>query len=447
MLRLTVCGFAVLAAFVFAPAHAVAPSGLAPKGVYESPGYGYVFRTDGKKVETFDIASRTCVKGPTYKAAQFHGLYGGARLDAAGNGHLDRPPTRDAIRRLDRLPAPCAKPMKSADPKANFDVFAATFEALYPFFETRGVDWPSASVSARAALNAGGDLFETLAALAASLDDPHVSIEAGKKSFDPDKIDAPGLGPDGAAWSRRTLRVSLRDYLQGAETPLAAPAVFAGERRVLYGKTKSGFGYVAILAQGGWGAGQTEETPQAEHIRTAAAATDEILRALAGAPGIIVDVRANSGGYDAMSLEIAARFADAPRLAWRKKDAASAPYDVMLAPAGARFAGPVAVLIGPNTVSAGESMAQALAVLPHARLFGRPTRGAWSDAIPKTLPNGWTYTLSVESAYTPEGALLEKAGVQPDETIAPPRDASPTELWGRELAAAEAWLGRAARKN
>lgn len=427
-----------------APTLADTGSQAAPNGVYESQGYGYVFKAEGKKIATYDVSSAGCVKGRVFTATEFYGFYGAPRLDAAGNGFLDRPPSRDSIRRIERLPEACAKFKKTTDTAVNLRHFAATFEAYYPFFAARGVDWSAATADASRRIADGADLFDTLVAMTAPLKDAHVSITAGKRAHDPDFIDAPGTAPGGEAWMRRTLRVSHRNYLQGPNTPLQTAAVFAGERRVLYGRTRSGLGYISILAQGGWGAGETEDVQPATHVKSAAIVLDAVLAVLADTPGIIIDLRANSGGFDALSLEVASRFADQERIAWRKKDAASEPYDVRLAPGGAvRYRKPIAVLIGPNTVSAGESLAQSLGVLPHARLIGRPTHGAWSDAIPKTMPNGWTYTLSIESAFTPEGRLLEVAGVAPDETTDAPRDASDTELWGRDIAAAEAFLLRA----
>lgn len=442
-LRLAAVLFVFAAPVLAETALAETGSHAAPPGVYESKGYGYVFRADGKKIATYDVSSAGCVKGPVYAAADFYGFYGTPRVDAAGNGFLDRPPSRDAIRRLERLPEACAKFKKTTDAAVNLRHFAATFEAYYPFFAARGVDWSAATANASRRIAGGADLFDTLVAMTAPLKDAHVSISAGKRAHDPDFIDAPGTAAGGEPWSRRALRVSHRDYLQGPNTPLSAAAVFAGERRVLYGKTKSGLGYISILAQGGWGAGETEDVQPATHVKSASVVLDAVLAELADTPGIIIDLRVNSGGFDALSLEVASRFADQERVAWRKKDAASEPYDVRVAPGGVvRYRNPIAVLIGPNTVSAGESLAQNLAVLPHARLIGRPTHGAWSDAVPKTLPNGWSYTMSIESAFTPEGRLLEVAGVAPDQTMDAPRDASDAELWGRDITAAEAFLLR-----
>jgi hypothetical protein len=235
-------------------------------------------------------------------------------------------------------------------------------------------------------------------------------------------------------------RRPLRDYLQSAETPLTTPMQFAGNRRVLYGRIGD-IGYIAVLAMGGWAEGQTEDTPAAQHAEIAAGAVDQVLSELGDVRGMVIDLRANSGGFDTVSFEIASRFADTQRLAFTRQARrdASPRYDIMLAPSQRqRFTGPVAVLIGPNTVSAGESAALAFAALPHARLFGQPTRGILSDAIPKTLPNGWTFTLSVETLRTPDGEIVEARGVQPDVVVAAPASADPSALWSVEPALA--WL-------
>jgi C-terminal processing protease CtpA/Prc len=42
------------------------------------------------------------------------------------------------------------------------------------------------------------------------------------------------------------------------------------------------------------------------------------------------------------------------------------------------------------------------------------TQGALSDAIPKTLPNGWEFTLSIEVLTDARGQRYEVRGIQPD---------------------------------
>ncbi|MBY0423346.1 MAG: hypothetical protein K2Q06_13650, partial [Parvularculaceae bacterium] len=153
------------------------PAWAAPE-VWQSAGYGYVFQTDGKRVETFDLSSRGCVRGPRYKADYFHAVYGALRIDSDGAaGVLDRPPTKDRVARLKDLPSACLRPLASKSALLSFDVFDATFAERYPFFAARGVDWSAAAAEARVRVAGGGDLFETLSTLVAPLDGRVMSRE------------------------------------------------------------------------------------------------------------------------------------------------------------------------------------------------------------------------------------------------------------------------------
>jgi carboxyl-terminal processing protease len=418
--------------------------GALQRGVWESRSFGYVAQADRRRVRTYDISSAGCVRGPSYTLAAFRDTYGAFHSDTTDRATLARGPTRDFLTSLPALPTACRRPLRSQNPRTNYAVFVETFRELYPFFDARGVSWNEAT--ARFAPNSSEELFDAMSQLAASLNDGHVSIQAGEQSFDPNAVIAPGTAPDGSVWAWRTLRTSLRDYLQSSETPLTTPMQFAGNRRVLHGRIGD-IGYIAVLAMGGWAEDQTEDTPVAQHAEVAADVLDQVLSELGDVRGMVIDLRANSGGFDTVSFEIASRFADVQRLAFTRQARAdtSPRYDVILEPSERqRFTGPVAVLLGPNTVSAGESAALAFAALPHARLFGQPTRGVLSDAIPKTLPNGWTFTLSVEMLRTPEGEIVEARGVKPDVIVAAPASADPSALWA--LDPALVWL-RASNEN
>jgi carboxyl-terminal processing protease len=119
---------------------------------------------------------------------------------------------------------------------------------------------------------------------------------------------------------------------------------------------------------------------------------NQVLREMRGVKAMVLDLRVSSGGYDAVAMEIASRFAKDKQVVFRKHATGGAGYEVTITPSTEeRFEGPVAVLIGENTVSAGEL----------------------SDAIPKRLPNGWSFTVSIESILTKDGTLVEAKGVQP----------------------------------
>jgi hypothetical protein len=435
-----------LIALLFAPFARgdVAATGLLSPGVWISDDYGYVAHVDARHVHTFDVTAVGCVRGPRYTRERFRDFFG-AIVAEQQTVSLQRGLTRELLRRAAELPASCRRPLRTKDTATNLDVFAATFAERYAFFGVRGVDWNRQVQTARSSLAGRADLFDTLVAAVRPLDDGHVTLSAGKRGYDVDRIIAPGTAPDGAPWTWRTLRSSLRDYLQSPASPLTSPLAFAGNRRVLYGRLTTGAAYIAVLAEGGWLEGQTEDTPPPQHVAAAADVLDKVLGELKGATHLVLDLRVNSGGFDAVSMEIAARFADLARVVFRKHSqgpsGATTPYDVTLEPSERkRFNGPVAVLVGPNTVSAGESLALALAAFPQVRLIGRPTRGEVSDAIPKTLPNGWTFTLSTESYLTPDGMVVEARGVQPAELTSASTSTAPEQLWGADLAAARRWL-------
>jgi carboxyl-terminal processing protease len=426
--------FALVIGFSTSTFAAAPASDLLPPGAWRSDGYGAIAQANARKVQTFDISAAGCVRGPSYPLTAFRDLYGAAIVDA-GVVSLHRGVTREPLRAEPRLPEVCRNPLRSRDVATSFNIFSATFAERYAFFGERGVNWPEQTRAARARLESGADLFDVLVDMVRPLNDGHVTITAGKREYDPETIVAPGAAPDGNAWTWRTLRASLREIAQAPAGMLTTSAALVGNRRVLSGRLTAEIAYVAILAEGAWAEGQTEATPVAQHVDAAARVLDEIFASAAGAKGLVLDLRVNSGGFDAVALEIASRFADERRVVFRKQAGDATPaYDVIVEPSSrTRFAGPVVVLIGANTVSAGESLALAMASLPHARLIGQPTRGILSDAIPKTLPNGWTFTLSVESYRTPEGALVEVAGVQPDETTQAPTSADPQAMWGRDL--------------
>jgi carboxyl-terminal processing protease len=106
-----------------------------------------------------------------------------------------------------------------------------------------------------------------------------------------------------------------------------------------------------------------------------------------------------------------------------------------------KFAGPLAVLIGPRTASAAEVTAAALQHHERARLFGTPSLGSVLAARIYDLPDGGKLTIPYADYLTPPGIRIEDRGVTPD-VIAPRTADSMRE--GRDPAfdAALDWLRR-----
>jgi hypothetical protein len=331
---------------------------------------------------------------------------------------------------------------------ANFNVFSATFAERYPSFRARAVDWERATIEGRARIAAGEDLFQVMSSMVAPLRDDHVNILAGDRFFSYEGWVGPGPAPGGGGWSPAPLAASLRDYLTGGETPFAAPARILANRKVLLGRLDGDIGYLAIIAEDGWAQGLGEEAPVSAQVAAAAHELDLILAELRGSRGLIVDFRLNVGGLDSVALEIASRFAAREQVVFTKDTPGddTQPYPVMLTPSpSAHFSGPVVVLTSKNTVSAGEVLAVSTSALPQVETMGQPTRGAFSDAIPQQLPNGWSYTLSVETYRNADGMELESLGLRPDLETPLPSDPAPPVLWGRDILAAADRLRTATR--
>jgi carboxyl-terminal processing protease len=66
------------------------------------------------------------------------------------------------------------------------------------------------------------------------------------------------------------------------------------------------------------------------------------------------------------------------------------------------------------TVSAGEVLTLALRALPQVTHAGEATRGAFSDVLEKTLPNGWIVELSNEVYTDNQGIVWEGRGITPE---------------------------------
>ena len=82
------------------------------------------------------------------------------------------------------------------------------------------------------------------------------------------------------------------------------------------------------------------------------------------------------------------------------------------------FRGPVVQLIGRYTISAGETLTQALMGRePPIVRVGENTQGVFSDVLGRQLPNGWRFGLSNEMFLTRNGSIFEGPGIPPDVAV------------------------------
>ncbi len=143
------------------------------------------------------------------------------------------------------------------------------------------------------------------------------------------------------------------------------------------------------------------------------------LKAHRHAPGVIIDLRQNPGG-EALALaralgEFFPRSVPMGRFVRRSgvdENLRASPGLV-----GARYSGPVAVLVATASGSSSEIFAHAMQEQKRGTVFGSRTSGAVLGADTGPLPGGGELQVSVRDYLAADGTRLEGAGVTPDIVI------------------------------
>ncbi|MEN8651429.1 S41 family peptidase [Streptomyces sp. 21So2-11] len=410
--------------------------GAALDGVWRSDGYQQYLTVDQGRLRTYEMSAAGCLPGRNELTASRPGLRGGvpfrnaegvrqltlsadgsaaARLSPAGSVGVQR------LKRVATLPANCASP-PSDDPVHTFDVFWATLKENYPFFHDKGIDWDAVRERYRPQVdgNTSDDrLFTILSAMIEPLHDLHTSLSDG------------GDGPDG----RRTVGLRpgtpyptseyLADVEKATRAQLPREARRYADGKVQFADLPQGIGYLRITSFAAYG----ERDDADADARILDAALDKILTQgrIRTLRGLVVDLRFNGGGSDALGIQIAERLTDRPYTAYTKRarnnpdDPASytAGQPVRVRPASGvpRYTGGVAVLTGPLTISVGETFTQSLMGRHPAPLrIGENTQGVFSDTMDRSLPNGWSLTLPNEKYLNAAGSSYDGAGIPPQRT-------------------------------
>jgi hypothetical protein len=292
------------------------------------------------------------------------------------------------------------------EPATRSGTFEAVWTAVdryYAGFAPRSVDWEAVGDQYRPAAAAASDdaaLYQVLAGMIGTLNDPHVelALPSGQVLRSRDPAATP-------TWFSATTIVTR--YLPGYQ--------LSQRHGIIYGQVGAGIGYLWIptFRAQGW-----------------VADVDDILASF-GNPGVvIVDVRNNTGGYSRNAEATAARFTS-HRLrfgAMRYRDGLrhdefTAPRDLAIEPAGPRqFSGPVIVLTNRRTVSAAEHFLLAMRARANTTVLGDTTMGAMGIPLPRELPGNLLLTVPYSIEYDAGGVTHEAAGVAP--TITAPHSAA-----------------------
>ncbi|MCP3753864.1 S41 family peptidase [Streptomyces sp. TBY4] len=423
-----------LVASTAGPAAAATAASGAPEGpaagavgIWQLDGYGTVLRVESGRLQEYQVTGISCLPGTSAVRVPGSGSATALRY-ATGDGDGDVLTVRPgsvrfegsvgdrATRRLVALPERCREaqqPGPAADPVATFDVFWQTFAENYPFFAAKGVDWNAVRANHRPRVHAGtteDELFAVFKEMLAPLHDAHVHLFGGDRFF--------AEGRPGTVTPSPELDARIKAYIQEVDLGGRAPQEFA-RGRISYADLPDGRGYLRLSGFGSY--------TESGDFASDSAELDRVLESVFTAErtarlrGLVIDLRINGGGSDELGLRLAAQLTDRPYFAYAKRvrnDPADAtrftrPQPLYVQPArGPRYTGPVAVLTGGSTMSAGETFTQALMERPGRTVrIGEPTQGVFSDVLDRTLPNGWELGLPNEQFLTRTGKTFDGPGI------------------------------------
>lgn len=290
------------------------------------------------------------------------------------------------------------------DPVANFDALWQSFDRHYAHFTLKKLDWDGLYAQYRPKVHrdmSEEELFDVMGAMLAHLKDGHVYLTNGTRHALSDRylFEAP----------LNYNRLVVNHYL----LPAGYYQTAAGQ--ITYGWVAPGIGYMNLASlAGGEGAGG-DVSGWVRDVEIS-------LRAFEGTQAMILDLRHNPGGRAFNAQFLAGHFATARKPFVRTQSRNGPGYDDFSAlrtwyvepNIDKPYTRPIVVLTNRFTFSAAEWLLLALKEFDHVTQIGTETGGGLAMFLPRELPNGWTYTVSVQKTHDARGQLYEIVGIPPD---------------------------------
>lgn len=403
------------------------------EGVWQMRGYGWIFTIDDTQVNTYDTTSISCLPSNEYPREMMSEDYSidGSVLTL----HIGI--STYTLDRLEQLPDICSSLSRKQkkDPVLNFEVLWNTFNEQYAYFELRDADWEALYKKYRTQVTSKTkdlELYTLFTEMLDELNDGHVDIEASDKIMD-------------AAQSDEEEDADFKGLATAITAHYVKDIKHHNFTRSQWGTINDRVGFLqvnAMSAQADYGitTETTREEAQKIYIKGVTKSSNpmqdevegmnktmhRVLKDIEGTDHLIIDVRFNGGGYDAVSFEILRFLINEKHVVFKKYarlgDKTTEPYLYELTPATSHFKGKVYFLQSAFSGSATETMLLASLQLPNTVRVGDRSEGILSDALQKVLPNGWEFTLSNEAYVTPDGVNYENIGIPSDHLMEYSRD-------------------------
>jgi len=432
-------------------------------GIFVRRGYGELLVLQDGLFSLYDLNSQSCtlveeslpieflaIEYPNVLVAEDNSYFNTLEKHQAGDTH---PYT---YTRLQALPNQCLDETEQpiTDFSVNFEALWHSFNDNYPFFLRKGVNWQTVYNEAKPLLsevNSDEELLDLFSEMLTPLNDIHVDIyvdadqdavvesyhtilswllravntyrsEQGLDSLEQafaaqDEFDNFEAFVSELLENEQGHQQFVQSFIQQASglIPSYVTDLTCSAPTVCFGNINDNVAYLNITAMLGY----TDEDNTEQDIEFMQQFLADFIPSLTEKAALIIDVRNNVGGYDAISDLIAGHFIEQPQVAYHKKakfaDGFANQHSITLTPQIEQpFTKPVYVLIGEQTYSGGEIFSLSMKSLPNVTLVGEPTQGGLSDKINRTLPNGWIFSVPSEVYSDLNGNEFEEVGVPAD---------------------------------
>jgi carboxyl-terminal processing protease len=405
------------------------------KGIWQSIAYGKILKIDANSYKYFDITDISCLPAKEGNISEVKNSM------QVSNDTLivKRGFSKYRYIRIKKLPDFCNQNSKDKnDISYNFEVFANTYKNHYAYFDLNKIDWDSLYINSKNKINSKStevDLYLVMEDMIERLQDNHGSIEPTDKVYE---LAENQIQSELAEEETEELKEYGDFEIAGIVADYYLKEDLTKDTWLMkWGKMENNVGYIQIKAmflyadlnlndslvkENGFVSTYMDvydslnyEQQISEEVAGISKLMDTIMQDLKDTRHIIIDVRFNGGGQDVVALEILRRFnADKKQIALKKarhNNSYTIKTPIYLEPAKNPYTKPVYLLTSQQSASATDMIALGSMELNNLKRIGSHTNGAISDALQKTLPNGWYFSLSNEVYTDNNDKCYENIGV------------------------------------
>jgi C-terminal processing protease CtpA/Prc len=416
------------------------------EGIWKSIGYGEILKIDSDSYKYFDITDFSCLPAKEGNIAEVTNS-----MEVSNDTLIvKRGFNKYRYVRIKKLPELSQQNLKDKNNISyNFEVFANSYKNHYAYFDLNKIDWDSLYINSKNKINIKStevDLYLVLEDMIKRLKDNHGSIEPSDEVYE---IAENQIQP-------KLIEEEIEELKQYGDFEIAEIVADFYLKEDLtkdtwlmkWGKMENNVGYIQIKSMflyadfnlndslvkvNGFVPTYMDEfdclnyeQQISEEVAGISKLMDVTMQDLEETKHIIIDVRFNGGGQDAVALEILRRFnTDRKQIALKKarhNNGYTIKTPIYLEAAKNPYTKPVYLLTSQQSASATDMLALSSMELNNLKRIGSHTNGAISDALQKTLPNGWYYSLSNEVYTDNKDICYENIGVPVNYELNYPND-------------------------